>query len=346
MTSTQTHPLETTLQGELLSHAQGTFIGANQIELFYQSWYPASGEAVVEGHTARCDAVSAGSLKNSPEAPLSTGEASSASQSAQSNGRIKGVLAIVHGLGEHSGRYCSIVNAAVSEGYAVFGFDNQGHGQSEGQRGHINRWQDYRDNVQAFLQLVRQQEPNAPLCVMGHSMGGLIVLDYVLRCAQTARFKALNISRLIVSAPPMKPTKTNPLKAILARLLSGFFPRFTLKMCLDEGGLSRDRQVESQTQKDPLVHSYVTLRWGAEAISTIAWVKQHVGELKLPIMLTHGSADPIIDPVGSTDLFKAISAPEKTLRIYPGSYHEPHNDLDSSAVTKDIVGWLDQIAEA
>lgn len=349
MTSTQTYPPQMTLQGNLLSHSKGTFAGANQIKLFYQSWYPATAADALLDSTAQsdpevtkapCQARQTIVLKES--APLS--DRLSEQQPYEQSTQVKGVLAIVHGLGEHSGRYCSVVRAAVSAGYAVFGFDNQGHGQSEGQRGHIRRWQDYRDNVQAFLQLVRRQEPDAPLFVMGHSLGGLIVLDYVLRNTQTPCFQAFQVRGIIVSAPPMKPVSGNPIRATLAKLLSGFLPRLTLKMCLDEGGLSRDRKVESQAQTDPLVHPYVTLRWGSETISTIDWVKKHISQLKLPILLTHGGADPIIDPAGSTQIFEEIETSEKTLRIYPDSYHEPHNDLDADVVTADIVSWLEKIS--
>ncbi len=340
MTSTQTH-LPRMLQGSLLNHSQGTFTGANQIQLFYQSWYPAtSGQSSPLVQTSPPGQTLSDEDDPTVQPPLKT------PQVEPSPGRLpaKGVLAIVHGLGEHSGRYCSVVKAAVSAGYAVFGFDNQGHGKSDGQRGHIRSWQDYRDNVQAFLQLVRSQEPTAPLFVMGHSLGGLIVLDYVLRSDQTARFEALQVKGIVVSAPPMKPVggTAHSARAVLAKLLSGLLPRFTLKMCLDAGGLSRDRAIEVQAQQDPLVHPYVTLRWGAETISTIAWVKKHISRLSLPIMLTHGGADPLIDPAGSTALFEEIAVPQKTLRIYPDSYHEPHNDLDVDVVTADIVAWLEQ----
>ena len=337
MTSTQTQS-PGTLQGALLSHSQGTFTGANQVKLFYQSWYPATPAAARKRTAAAEDLTDFQPTLETPSGEPLPGQPP----------QIKGVLAIVHGLGEHSGRYCSVVKAAIGAGYAVFGFDNQGHGKSEGQRGHIRSWQDYRDNVQAFLQLVRAQEPAAPLFVMGHSLGGLIVLDYVLRSAQTARFEALQVEGIVISAPPMKPVggTAHSTRAIFAKLLSGLLPRFTLKMCLDAGGLSRDRAVEARAQQDPLVHPYVTLRWGAETISTIEWVKKHIGQLSLPILLTHGGADPLIDPAGSTALFEDIAAPEKTLHIYPDSYHEPHNDLDVDVVTADIVAWLEQTLAA
>lgn len=256
---------------------------------------------------------------------------------------VKGVLALVHGLGEHSGRYDSVVEALTSAGYAVFAFDNQGHGRSEGQRGHIDCWQNYRDNIESFLQLVRQQEPTAPLFLMGHSLGGLIVLDYVLRSAQSASFASLKVRGIIVSAPPMQPVgnATHTARVAIARLLSGVLPRFTLKMGLDQGSLSRDGRVEVLAQQDPLVHPYVTLRWGSETIKAIDWVKAHIQSLSLPILLLHGGADPIIDPAGSRAIFEQITSTEKRLRIYPGSYHEPHNDLDADTVTADIVSWIE-----
>ncbi len=310
---------------------QGTFSGSNALQLFYQSWYPkpcakASAQFGAEEDTGANAAENAGD-----EPPLRS-----------AHPPIKGVLALVHGLGEHSGRYCAVVKGLTAAGYAVYAFDNQGHGRSQGQRGHINRWQDYRDNTQAFLQLVRQQEPNAPLFLMGHSLGGLIVLDYVLHSAQLPQFQALNLLGIVVSAPAIQPSSgtAHSARVVLARLLSGLFPRLTLKMKLSASGLSRKQEVDQAIADDPLIHPYATLRWGSEALDTIKWVRAHIDQLQLPILLTHGDADPIIAPEGSREIFQQIQIPDKTLTLYPGSYHEPHNDLDADAVVTDLVGWL------
>lgn len=314
MPSTQTHS-----QGA----SQGTFSGSNSLRLFYQSWYPAvlTGDATCASET---DSDANGSLSAGLDPP------------------VLGVLALVHGLGEHSGRYSNVVKALTAAGYAVFAFDNQGHGKSEGQRGHIDRWQDYRYNMQAFLQLVRQQEPVAPLFLMGHSLGGLIVLDYVLRSAQSPQFQDLDIQGIVVSAPPIQPVGSTASSAriVLARLLSGLLPRLSLQMGLDKSGLSRCPDVAEQIADDPLVHSCVTLRWGTETLNTIRWVKTHIDQLQLPILLVHGEADPIIAPAGSRQIFQQIQTPDKTLNLYPGSYHEPHNDLDAEVVVADLVNWL------
>ncbi|EDX87649.1 hydrolase, alpha/beta fold family protein [Synechococcus sp. PCC 7335] len=310
-------------------------MGANNLQLFYQSWYPLpvrkdSSQSAVEGDLDVFD--------------LQEDSADFPGSDIQAPTDIKGVLAIVHGLGEHSGRYCQIVSGLTAAGYAVFGFDNQGHGKSEGQRGHIDRWQDYRENTQAFLSLIRQQEPTAPLFLMGHSLGGLIVLDYVLRSSNSAAFQTLNVQGLIVSAPPFQPTigTASRRRMVLARLLSRLLPRFSLNMGLNQGGLSRDPSVADQAAEDPLTHSSVTLRWGSETLSTLAWVKDHIDQLTLPLLLTHGEADPIISPSGSKMIFQQVNSRDKTLKIYPGSYHEPHNDLDANTVVSDLLRWIEE----
>ena len=294
---------------------EGSFSGANNLKLFYRSWYPAA-------------ELSASAVNNPVEKTVR-------------RSAIKGVLALVHGLGEHSGRYCAVFKSLTAAGYAVFAFDNQGHGKSEGQRGHITRWQNYRDNIEAFLQLVRKQEPTAPLCLMGDSLGGLIVLDYILR---NGSVNPTDIGGVVVSAPPVQPCSGTVSKArvLLAQTLSGLFPRFPMKMDLNGGELSRDQQVASDAEDDPLNHPYVTLRWGSETLNTMKWVRSHISMLQLPILLIHGDADPIMDYEGSCEIFEQINSAKKTLKIYEGSYHEPHNDLDADIVMSDLVSWLNQ----
>jgi alpha-beta hydrolase superfamily lysophospholipase len=343
---------------------QGTFRGSNDIQLFYRSWYPESAATTVTPSSVTPSGVTPSGVTPSGITPLGNIAGDLATQAAleaesaeeepplgsletalwQVHSPVKGVLTLVHGLGEHSGRYCAVVKALTAAGYAVYAFDNQGHGKSAGQRGHIDRWQNYRDNIRAFLQLVREQEPTAPLFLMGHSLGGLIVLDYVLRSAQSAEFQSLNLLGIIVSAPPIQPMQgaASSVRIMLARLLSGLFPRLTLQMGLDKSGLSRKQEIADEIADDPLIHSCVTLRWGSETLNTIEWVKSHIDQLSLPILITHGDADPIIAPDGSRQIFQRIQSSAKTLTLYPGSYHEPHNDLDADVVVTDLVNWLNE----
>ncbi|MEM7797325.1 MAG: lysophospholipase [Cyanobacteria bacterium P01_C01_bin.118] len=248
-------------------------------------------------------------------------------------GTAKAVIALVHGFGEHCDRYRTVTSALTQAGYVVFGFDNQGHGRSEGQRGHINRWQDYRDNVSAFLAQVRRYEPSLPLFVLGHSLGGLIVLDYALNSPD-------GLSGIIISGPPIRPVGiAKPYLVAIARVLSGVWPRFSMDVGAGADSLSRDPAVVQQIQNDPLKHSMATVRWGTECLVAIAHVRRHIDQLKVPVLLVHGSADKVNDVKGSEEIFARI-ATDKTLKIYPGSYHEPHNDLDRNKVMQDVVQWL------
>mgnify|MGYP001800267698 CR=1 FL=1 len=249
-------------------------------------------------------------------------------------GAAKAVVALVHGFGEHCDRYGTVTTALTQAGYAVFGFDNQGHGRSEGQRGHIDRWQDYRDNVSAFLAKVRHHEPTLPLFVLGHSLGALIVLDFALTIPQ-------GLMGIIVSGPPIRPVGiAKPYLVAIARILSGVWPRFSMDVGAGAETLSRDPAIVNQTQDDPLTHSLATVRWGTECLVAIAAVRRTITQLQVPILLLHGSADKVNDVKGSQEIFERISLTDKTLKVYPGSYHEPHNDLDRNQVMYDIVQWL------
>jgi alpha-beta hydrolase superfamily lysophospholipase len=246
----------------------------------------------------------------------------------------RAVIVLVHGIGEHSGRYMNVVNPLVTEGYTVYGYDHRGHGRSPGQRVFINHWGEYREDLRAFVDTVRQEEPGKPIFLYAHSMGGLIALDYLLYYPQGLR-GAIISSALIV--PPSKPHLV-----LLARALSGVWPRFSLKTGLDPRGLSRDPQVIKAGETDPLSSNVATVRWGTEMFKTVSWVKSHAKEISLPILLIHGDADWFNGVEGSRYLFDAITHADKTLIIYPGGYHESHNDIDHEKVLTDVKGWLDR----
>jgi acylglycerol lipase len=246
------------------------------------------------------------------------------------------VLAIIHGFGEHSGRYANVVNHLTPLGYAVYGFDLRGHGRSPGQRGHINAWDEYRGDVKNFLQMISKQETNLPVFLLGHSMGALIALDYLLH-------DPAGLSGAIISGVPLEPVGVaKPFLVMLARVLSLLWPHFSLPLGLDPKGISRDPAVVKAYQADPLVHGKTTVRWGTEILKTIEWVKAHAAEVKIPILLIHGSSDPLNSPDGTRNFFEKVTFPDKQMKIYPGSVHEAHNDLDFKLVMNDMVQWLER----
>ena len=243
---------------------------------------------------------------------------------------------LIHGFGEHCGRYLNVVNHLTPLGYGVYGFDLRGHGRSPGQRGHIQSWDEYRGDLRAFLQKVSSQEPTLPVFLLGHSMGALIALDYLLH-------NPAGLRGAIVSGAPLEPVGVaKPFLVLLARVLSRVWPRFSLPLGLDPKGISRDLGVVKAYEADPLVHGKTTVRWGTEILKTIEWVKIHPAEVKIPLLLIHGGSDPLNSPEGTRKFFEKILFPDKEMKIYPGSYHEVHNDFDYEQVMKDMAQWMER----
>ena len=249
-------------------------------------------------------------------------------------GAIRGVVAIVHGIGEHSGRYGYLVERVTDRGFAVAALDNRGHGRSAGIRGHIDSWADYREDVRMFLRYVHATFPGSPVFLYGHSLGALIVTDYVLSYPD-------GIDGLIVSGHPMRPTgAVKPFLIFVARLLSRFAPKTSLSLGLSYDTLSRDPDVLKAYRDDPLVHSRVTARWGTEALAAVDRVRARASEIRMPILILHGEADRINSVEGSRELLEKVSSTDKQLEVYSGGYHEPHNDLDQERVASDVIEWI------
>jgi len=246
----------------------------------------------------------------------------------------RAVLAIVHGFGEHSSRYPNVVNYYVPSGYAVYGFDHRGHGRSPGKRGHINEWSEFRDDVRAFVQLVAMQEPNRPLFMLGHSLGGLIALEYVLR-------DPTGLRGVIASSPLLVQAGLSPVVVTMGKILSRVAPSTAIKTGLDASTISRDPAVVKAYQEDPLVHSYGTPRLSTEIAAAQKWTNAHAGELKLPLLLIVGSEDKLVPPEGGRRFFDAVTFADKQKLDYPGAYHETHNDIIAPQVMADVERWLE-----
>jgi alpha-beta hydrolase superfamily lysophospholipase len=249
-------------------------------------------------------------------------------------GALRGVVAIVHGLGEHSGRYPSLVSSLTANGFAVTTFDHRGHGKSPGLRGHVDSWSEYREDVHEFLRYTSSHFMHLPLFLYGHSLGALIVTEYVL-------FYPDGLSGLIVSGHPLRPTgAAKPHLIILAKFLSRYKPKFVIPLGLDPSALSRDPSVVEAYRNDPLIQTKVTARWGTEALAAVDRVRERAREIVMPILIVHGGADAINSPEGSRELLDTVSSTDRSLHVYPGGRHEPHNDLEKEEAVADITEWI------
>jgi len=250
------------------------------------------------------------------------------------DGSVKAVLLIVHGLGEHSGRYMNVVNYFIPQGYAVYGLDHIGHGKSDGGREVVERFEDYTDNLTIYYNMVKVWQPDKPIFLLGHSMGGLIVAYYLLD--HQADFRGA-----IISAPSVRiPANITPMTITMSKILSSIAPK-TGVLVLDATGISRDPEVVKAYVNDPLVfHGKTPARLAAEMLKAMLHVTAEAEKITLPFITLQGSADRLVDPGGAQMVYDKASSKDKTIKIYEGFYHEVFNEQERAVVLKDVETWL------
>ncbi|MBD2567294.1 alpha/beta hydrolase [Anabaena lutea] len=253
-------------------------------------------------------------------------------------GKVRAILVLVHGLGGHSGLYKNIVEHLLPKQYAVYGLDLRGHGRSPGQRGYINTWAEFRDDVRAFLEMIQKQQPGCPIFLFGHSMGGMIVLDYTLRYPQDASA----LQGVIVSAPSIGEVGVSPIRILLGKMLSRVWPRFSLNTGLDTTAGSRNEEILTSYTQDKLRHTRATARFSTEFFNTLAWIHAHAAEWQVPLLILHGGADRVALPGGSELFYQRVTYPDKQRIEYPGAYHDLHCDINYHQVLTDLETWMDQ----
>jgi alpha-beta hydrolase superfamily lysophospholipase len=251
------------------------------------------------------------------------------------------VLVFVHGVGEHSGRYASLIEGLAPAGLAVFVYDQRGHGQSDGRRVHIDSWEDYRGDLQAALRQVAAMLPGLPVFLYGHSMGSLVVLDYLIA-------DPTGVSGAILSGAAIDPVGVGtPAQIVMAKILSRLWPTFQIK--LEEGfssKLSHDPAVIQNYDADPLVLHAVSARWGAESLKTVERIKDNPQAIQLPVLFIHGDSDTVNSVGGAKTYYDQIASPDKRLLVYPDCLHEPHNELLlRDQVVTDVTRWVNEVLE-
>jgi alpha-beta hydrolase superfamily lysophospholipase len=247
----------------------------------------------------------------------------------------RAAIALVHGLGEHSSRYGEVTDALVPHGFAFYSFDLRGHGRSPGARGHIMSWAQYREDVRRLVRRVGREQPDVPLFLYGHSMGGLIVLEYALRDPS-------GVQGVIASAPALGIGPVSPFLQGLGRVLSRLYPRFSLEVRFADDHLTRDPEVAAAYENDHLLHSRVSARLYTEIAAAMAWTQANAARWQLPLLIVHGDEDRVVPIESSRQFFERVPIADKEYRLVHGGYHEPHNDLDRQQVLKDITEWLER----
>ena len=239
---------------------------------------------------------------------------------------------LVHGVHEHSGRYAYVASVLMQHGIEVHALDLRGHGQSEGERATVGSFAEYGDDVAVALRRVLEAG-DAPVFLLGHSMGGLVVSRMVVDHGSDG------LAGLILSSPALAVEAPAALRA-LAPVLARWLPRLPVTR-LDLSRLSRDPRVETAYRDDPLcTKSGVRAHLGHELLRSIEHVREHVDAFTLPMLLFHGTADRLTSPSGSTWMAEHAPSDDVTLTLYEGFYHETLNELERDRVIDALSEWI------
>lgn len=246
---------------------------------------------------------------------------------------VRAVVCLVHGLGEHSGRYARYAALLCMHGFAVISFDLRGHGRSMGQRGHFPTFNIALDDISLFEKKALALYPGKPLFLYGHSLGGNFVINYSLR-------RHSSVAGVIASAPFLKAAFKPPAwKMVLGNVMNVLWPTFSMANGLLAENAARDTSVQQSMKKDPLMHDRITARF-MSVFEAGTWALAHADELKVPLLLMHGSADRITSEPASAQ-FAQKAGSLCTFKVWPGFFHQIHDEPGNQAVVEYVTAWME-----
>ncbi|MEX5721514.1 alpha/beta hydrolase [Geodermatophilus maliterrae] len=246
-----------------------------------------------------------------------------------------GVVVLVHGAHEHGGRYAHVAERLGAAGYAGYAADHPGHGRSPGRRGDLVSLDAAVAGVATLARTAADRHPGVPLFVYGHSLGGLVALQYLTGTPHE------RVAGGVVSAPALDTSTATPVQRVLAPVLSRLAPGLGV-LTLDPETVSRDPEVVAAYRADPLNHTGKMLaRTGTAIMLGAAGMPARLRSLTLPLLVIHGGADRLMPPSASEVVRAHAASPDLTVRVYEGLFHEPHNEPEKDEVLADVVAWLD-----
>lgn len=253
-------------------------------------------------------------------------------------GTPKAAIVLVHGQGEHSGRYGYAAAALNRRGYDVYSGDLPGHGRSGGLRGHIDRFDDYLRVVDEWLTAARRRQSGAPVFLLGHSVGGLIAIRYL-----ETQPNAASLAGAVLSSPALRLRyPIAPWKTAIGRRLDRLFPLLRMSSGLEGQRATRNEEVRAVSAQDPLMVRVASVRFYNELIRAQQAALQAADRITLPLLLLHGGADEIIEPAASLEFGQRLALPDQEVRLLPGLHHEIMNEPERDDVLREIADWLDK----
>jgi acylglycerol lipase len=246
---------------------------------------------------------------------------------------VRAVVCLVHGLGEHTGRYAHVAAALNDAGYAVLGCDLRGHGKSEGLRGHTPSYDTLMDDINRLLDEAAQRYPGKSQFIYGHSLGGNLVLNYTLR-------RKPPLAGVVATSPAIRVTHPLPATQLaLAKVMNKIQPTMQMPNGLSLDNLARDPEVIRAYKSDPLVHNKISVRLAVEMLQAGEWALAHAAEFPLPLLLVHGTADELTSSAATQEFAGKVRG-DCTLKLWDGFYHETHNEPEKAEVLAFMVAWI------
>jgi lysophospholipase len=250
------------------------------------------------------------------------------------SGQVMGSVVIVHGIRDHASRYAALAEALTARGLVVYAQDMRGHGDSGGDRQRFDSLPQLVEDTDLAVEQARKLNPGVPVFVYGHSLGGLISTHYALAHGDKLR-------GLVLSGPALKlfPSVSDGQKGA-ARFFSAILPGLPAQS-VDDTEFVREEAAKKELAADPLVwHDNLPARSAAAALDGIDDVQKRMGDLKVPVLILHGSADKATNPEGSRELSTRAASTDKTLKIYDGVFHDLMHEPEHNQITGDVVGWI------
>ncbi len=247
---------------------------------------------------------------------------------------VNAVVVLVHGMGEHSSRYIKNVIPQLNKAsIAVITFDHFGHGKTEGKRGHNPGFEAVLDSVEEVLKKSHEIFGNKPTSLYGHSMGGNVVINYVLRRKNT-------LTGVISTSPFLKLAFEPPKwKMSIAKVLLNIYPALIMDSGLDVNAVSRDKKAVKAYTDDPLNHDKVSPNFSVLFIESGEWAINNANRLNLPMLLMHGTDDRLTSYKASEE-FAENAGNNVDLKLFEGAYHELHNDIIKNEAIDEIINWI------
>lgn len=247
---------------------------------------------------------------------------------------VKAAVVLVHGMGEHSSRYSKYVIPQLNKAsIAVITFDHFGHGKTEGKRGHNPGFNEVLDSVEELLKKSYEIFSDVPTFLYGHSMGGNVVINYVLR-------RKNNLTGVTATSPFLKLAFEPPKwKMSIAKVLLNIYPGLIMDSGLDVNAVSRDKKAVEAYSDDPLNHDKVSPNFSILFIESGEWAISNAKKLNLPMLLMHGTGDRLTSHKASEE-FAENAGKIVDLKLFEGAYHELHNDIIKKDAVEEIINWI------